>query len=89
MDNNERMLDLLAAQVRRSSEEAGYTPYLSEELTLSSDGLLLRRKLVALETSTWLKNAVLASLNRDPLDALHDAEALVRIMSDVCDEVSA
>ena len=80
MDNNERMLGLLAARVRRSSEEAGYTPYLSEELT---------RKLVALETSTWLKNAILASLDRDPVDALHDATTLVRIMSDVCDEVSA
>ena len=79
--DNERVIGLVTALIMRSSVENG-----------EPDGHIdaaLARKIASSCTSTWLKNAILASLDRDPVDALHDAEALVRIMSDVCDEVSA
>lgn len=38
-------------------------------------------------TSHWLHDAILGALARDPVDALNDAEALVRILRQWADEV--
>ena len=81
MDTNERMLNLMAVQIMRSSIENG-----------EPDGHIdepLARKLANGCTSYWLKDAIRSSLERDPVDALNDAATLVEIMQAVCDEVIA
>lgn len=73
MDNNERMLSLMADLIMRRT---------------GSDEPLARR-LANGCTSYWLKDAIRSGLERDPVDALNDAATLVEIMQAVCDEVIA
>jgi hypothetical protein len=75
MDNNERMLRLMTVQIMRSSVKNG-----------EPDGpidAVLARTLAVNCTSFWLKDAIRANLQRDPVDGLHDAATLVEIMKDV------
>lgn len=39
------------------------------------------------DTSRWLKNSLKTALDRDPVDAFHDAQVLCRIMSTNAAEV--
>ena len=38
-------------------------------------------------TSRWLKFALTSALERDPVDAVADAEALVKALREHCDDV--
>jgi hypothetical protein len=39
-------------------------------------------------TSFWLRDALLAALQRDPVDSLNDSEHLVEILTDRNDEIT-
>ena len=81
MDNNERILGLIAAQIMRSSVANGEPDgHINAELA---------RKMAVNCSSFWLKDAIRAGLERDPVDALNDAAMLVEIMLFACDEVTA
>jgi hypothetical protein len=85
MDNNDRMLGLLAAHIMR--ESVILTGLDRDPVETLSEAVA--REIAFSCTSYWLKNAIIAGLERDPVDALNDAEALVEIMKDVCDEVQS
>jgi hypothetical protein len=38
-------------------------------------------------TSTWLRNALTEALQRDPIDAANDAEALSELLSARCEDL--
>lgn len=38
-------------------------------------------------TSTWLRNSLTAALQRDPIDAANDAEALSELLSARCEDL--
>ena len=81
MDNNERMLRLMTVQIMRSSVANGEPDgHINSELA---------RKMAVNCSSFWLKDAIRAGLERDPVDALNDAAMLVEIMLFACDEVMA
>lgn len=40
-------------------------------------------------SSTWIKNALLSALERDPVDAANDAEVLAIALQEWCDAVLA
>jgi hypothetical protein len=40
-------------------------------------------------TSTWLKNALTAALDRDPVDAVNDAELLAMVLGHRADKIQA
>lgn len=39
-------------------------------------------------TSTWLKNALTAALDRDPVDAANDAELLAMVLGHRADQIN-
>lgn len=39
-------------------------------------------------TSTWLKNSLTTALNRDPVDAVNDAELLAMVLGHRADKIS-
>ena len=40
-------------------------------------------------TSTWLKNALTTALDRDPVDAVNDAELLAMVLGHRADQINA
>lgn len=81
MDNRERANNLMAALIMRASVANG-----------EPDGhfdAAFARELAINCTSRWLLDAIQAGLERDCVDALSDAEALVEILRGVCDEALA
>jgi hypothetical protein len=40
-------------------------------------------------TSTWLKNALTAALDRDPVDAVNDAELLAMVLGHRAEKIQA
>jgi len=87
MDSNERMIDLMAAHIMRRSVE-NWESFFPED-PVGHMGEAQARELASSCTSYWLKTAILTGLDRDPVETLADAEALVDIMKEVCDEVLA
>ena len=78
MDNRERVNDLLAARIMQASVDNG-----------EPDGHIdaaFARNLAINCSSFWLRDAIHASLERDCVYALKDAETLVEIMRSVCKE---
>jgi hypothetical protein len=49
----------------------------------------IRTILCGLGTSTWLKNALMAALDRDPVDAVNDAELLAMVLWHRADQITA
>ena len=81
MDRRERVNDLLGALIMRASVANGEPDGHIDEV--------LANKLAINCTSRWLLDAIQAGLERDCVDALSDAEALVEILRGVCDEALA
>ena len=55
-------------------------------MPLESDKTIARL-LVDPSLSYWLKDALRIALNRDPLDALNDAEALCQVLTERAQEI--
>jgi hypothetical protein len=49
----------------------------------------IRTILSGLGTSTWLKNALTTALDRDPVDAVNDAELLATVLGRRADQIMA
>lgn len=50
--------------------------------SISADDILNRQ-----DTSYWLKNAIKTALQRDPVDAVKDAELLTEILRQRCEAI--